>query len=121
MKCCKFMKPDKPTSKERVEHVLKAIDLIQTYSKGHTIESFVEDNKSIDACLYQYTIIAEATSNIEYKILEKYDYPWFKVKSFRNLILHEYQAVDMRVIWDTTTEILPDLKELMLKILATEF
>jgi uncharacterized protein with HEPN domain len=115
------MKSDKPTSKERVEHVLKAIHLIQSYSRDHTLESFLDDDKTIDACLYQYTIIGEATANIDYKILKKYDYPWFKVKSFRNLILHEYHAVELRVIWDTTTEILPGLKELMLKILDNEF
>jgi len=69
------MKPDKTTNKERIEHVLKAIHLIQTYSQNHTQKSFLQDNKSVDACLYQYTIIGEATANIDYNILEKYKYP----------------------------------------------
>ena len=115
------MKRDKPTSKERVEHVLKAIDFIQSFVKSHTLRSFLEDNRTISACLYQYTIIGEATFQIEYGILEKYEYPWHKVKSFRNMILHEYHGIEMRVVWDTTTEILPGLKELMQKILEIEF
>ncbi|WP_350149721.1 HepT-like ribonuclease domain-containing protein [Imperialibacter sp.] len=69
----------------------------------------------------QYTIIGEATASIDSSVLEKYDYPWYKVKSFRNFILHEYHAVEMRVIWDTTTEILPGLKEMMEEILTKEF
>jgi uncharacterized protein with HEPN domain len=115
------MKPGKPTSKERVEHVLKAIQLIQSFSKKQTLQSFLKDEKTIYACLYQYSIIGEAIANMDYSILEKYDYPWHKVKSFRNFILHEYHAIEMRVIWDTTTEILPGLKELMQKILTDEF
>ena len=52
---------------------------------------------------------------------KKYDYPWYKVKSLRNFILHEYHAIEMRIIWNTTTEILPELEQMMLKILETEF
>ena len=115
------MKPGKPTSKERLEHVIQAIDSIQLYCQKHSVDSFLADAKTIDACLYQYTIIGEATASIDSSVLEKYDYPWYKVKSFRNFILHEYHAVDMRVIWDTTTEILPGLKEMMEEILTKEF
>ncbi len=115
------MKPVKPTSKERVEHVLNAIQLIESFSQNYTLQSFLEDKKTLYACLYQYTIIGEATANIGNTILKKYDYPWSKVKSFRNFILHEYHAIEMRVIWHTTWETLPGLKEMMQKILANEF
>lgn len=115
------MKPDKPTSKERIEHVLEAIELIQSFSQNHNLQTFLQDEKTIYACLYQYTIIGEAVGNIDSSILEKYNYPWYKVKSFRNFILHEYHVIEIRVIWDTTTEILPRLKELMNNILTNEF
>ena len=115
------MKPDKPTSRERVEHVIGAITRIQRYCEKHSLESFLADQMTIDACLYQYTIIGEATAAVDSAMLEKYDYPWYKVKSFRNFVLHEYHAVEMRVIWDTTTEILPELKKTMEEILVNEF
>lgn len=115
------MKHDKPSDKERVEHVLKAVHLIEYYSNGHRLISFLADQKTIDACLYQYTVIGEATACIDPLILKKYDYPWHKVKSFRNFILHDYHAIEMKVIWDTTREILPGLKDVMLKILSDEF
>lgn len=92
------MKPDKPTSKERIEHILKAINLILEFTENQTLDSFSKDNKAYFACLYQYTIIGEAIVNIDFEILEKYNYPWYKVKSFRNFILHEYHAIDERVI-----------------------
>jgi hypothetical protein len=33
------MKPNKPTSQERVEHVIESIEAIQSFIKDHTEES----------------------------------------------------------------------------------
>lgn len=115
------MKFDKPSGKERVEHIVDAIKLIQEYTKNHSLESFNQDEKSYFACLYQFTIIGEAVANSDSEILSKYNYPWYKVKSFRNFILHEYHAIDKRVIWDTTRKVLPELLDLMKTILQNEF
>ena len=59
--------------------------------------------------------------NIDDEILKKYDYPWYKVKSFRNFIMHEYHAVDARVVWDTIILILPGFTDIVEQILEREF
>ena len=115
------MKPDKPTSRERVEHVIEAIETIQSFIGGHTEESLLKDIKTLSACLYQYTIIGEATGHIEASVLKKYSYPWHLVKAFRNNILHEYFGIERKLIWGTSKKILPELKSLMLEILKNEY
>ena len=115
------MKPDTPTTKDRVHHVLRAIDLIQIFTSGHSQESFSSDEKTFSASLYQFAIIAEASSHIESSILEKYSYPWYKVKSFRNFILHQYHGIERRVIWNTIPDVLPGLKAIFEEILEKEF
>jgi uncharacterized protein with HEPN domain len=45
---------------------------------------------------------------------ERIEHPWYKVKSFRNFILHEYHAIKMDVIWDTTIVVIPELKLVIL-------
>jgi len=47
---------------------------------------------------------------------ERLEYPWHKVKSFRNFILHEYHAIKMDVIWDTTVMVIPELKQVILSL-----
>ncbi len=69
------MKKDKPTSQERVEHILQAIELINNFTQPHSLETFLLDEKTISASLYQFAIIGEATRHIDYDILEKYTYP----------------------------------------------
>jgi len=115
------MKPDKPTSRERVEHVIEAIETIQSFIKDHTEESLLKDLKTLSACLYHYTIIGEATAHIEASVLKKYSYPWQRVKAFRNHILHEYFGIERDVIWYTSKNILPQLKKLMEEILVNEY
>ena len=115
------MKADKPGSKDRVSHVLESITAIETFIQGHTKESFYMDQKTLSACLYQFTSIGEATHHIEKPVLKKYAYQWQKIKAFRNYILHEYFGIEMRLIWDTCIFILPELKKLMQQILDENY
>ena len=115
------MKNNKLFDKERLEHVLHAIRLIESFTINITLENFTDDEKTTSACLFQYAVIAEAINRLDPATLEKYNYPWHKVRSFRNFILHEYHAIEMRVIWDTTKEILPELKKHILEIINNEF
>ena len=111
------MKRSRLSSLNRLRHALEAIQSIEQFIHNYTLEKFLNDEKTISACLYQYSIIGEAIAGIEAEILEKHNYPWYKVKSFRNFILHEYHAIEMKVIWDTTNEELPGLKEVLEKVL----
>jgi len=87
----------------------------------HSLILVLPDEKTISACLYQFAIIGEATRHIDYEILEKHTYPWYKIKAFRNFILHEYHGIEMKVVWDAAINFLPDLKEVMERILREEF
>lgn len=114
------MKRNRISSFNRIRHALEAIQSIEQFTHNYTLEKFLDDEKTISACLYQYSVIGEAVAGIEAVILENHDYPWYIVKSFRNFILHEYHAIEMKVIWDTTIEELPGLKEMLIKILSHE-
>lgn len=115
------MRREYPGSKERVRHVIEAIENIQEFSRMHTYESFKSDGKTSSACLFQFSIIGEATRHIDGDILAKYQYPWHHVKSFRNFDMHEYFGIDLKVVWDTITDVLPELSELMNRILKEEY
>ena len=109
------------TSKDRLHHALEAIGHIQRMTEGIELKRFTEDIVIHSACFYQFAVVAEALSNVDHDILDRYDYPWFKVKSFRNFILHEYHAIELELTFDTTKKILPGLKILLEEILEKEF
>jgi uncharacterized protein with HEPN domain len=35
--------------------------------------------------------------------------PWYAIKGMRNLHAHDYEKVDLNIVWNTLTEDIPDL------------
>lgn len=102
-------------------HILDAIATIESFSKGMDRETFLNDERTISAVLYQFVIIGEAVAAIDYELLDKYDYPWHKPRSFRNYIAHEYFGIELWVTWETVHAHLPELKALIQRMLREEF
>ena len=74
-----------------------------------------------NAVLFQFTVIGEAIIHVENKKPDKYDYAWFKVRAFRNMIAHEYFNVKMIAVWKIIKQDMPQLKVVVEQILQNEF
>lgn len=111
---------DKPLPKERIEHILNAIRLIQQFVDGENESSFLKDVKIQSAVQYQFLIIGEAIKHIDQEILAKYNYPWHIPRSFRNFIIHVYHGIRMERIFYATQD-LEKLEEQLTKLLENEF
>lgn len=115
------MRDNKITGKERLVHIKQAIDDIENYTRDVVKESFLANRILIDATLFQFAIIGEAIIHVDDELLSKYDYPWYKARGFRNFILHEYHAIEFRIVWEAIEKDLPELKRITELILANEF
>ena len=111
---------DKPTPKERAEHILEAIRLIREFVTGVNQTAFVNDKKIQSAVQYQFLIIGEAITYIDSAILDKYTYLWHIPRSFRNFIIHVYHGVKMERIYFATQD-LDELEKQINLILKNEF
>ena len=45
------------------------------------------------------------------------DIPWHAIKAMRNLHAHNYEKVDLEIVWETLTKEIPDLKVKLEKML----
>lgn len=111
---------DKPTPKERLEHILQAIQLIKGFVEGVDEASFLVDIKLQSAVQFQFLIIGEAVRYIDEDILAKYDYPWHIPRSFRNFIIHVYHGIRMERVYYATQD-LDELENQINNILNKEF
>ncbi|MBI4775519.1 MAG: DUF86 domain-containing protein [Deltaproteobacteria bacterium] len=90
--------------------MLEAARKIDRYIKGLAFEDFVEDEKAFDAVIRQLTIMGEASSHIPEEITAlSPEIPWSSIRGMRNVIVHDYLSVNMRIVWKTVTKDLPDL------------
>ncbi len=115
------MKNKKISNRDRLSHILDSIITVENFIEDYSKTSFLNDRKTIDATLFQFAVIGEAIIHVDEEILDKYEFPWYKVRAFRNFILHEYHAIEDKVIWDTAKKDLPLLKKVIEVILRSEF
>lgn len=111
---------DKPTPKERIEHILDAIRLIKDFVDQKNEAAFLSDTKLQSAVEFQFLIIGEAIKYIDDDLLEKYDYPWHIPRSFRNFIIHVYHGIKLERIYYATQD-LDELEKQINNILKNEF
>jgi len=101
-----------------IEHILEAIQTIETYKKGLDFEAFLKNKMASDAIIRQLEIIGEAANNISEEFQKEYaDIPWRKIIGIRNTLIHEYFGINKKVVWDTCENDLPELKKFMEKII----
>ena len=115
------MRDSSLTSKERLLHIEQAISDILKFTKDETKDSFLAQPVLINATLFQFAVIGEAIKRIDNAILDRYDYPWYRVRGFRNFILHEYHSIEYSVIWEAIVNDLPELERVIKQILKEEF
>jgi uncharacterized protein with HEPN domain len=115
------MKKDKYTENiSKLEHINQAIESIEYYVSNQTESSFCSNNLVHDAVLFQFTVIGEAINHVDKAILDKYNYSWFKVRAFRNLIAHEYFNIKLEAVWYIIEKDLPELKMIINKMIKNE-
>ena len=44
-------------------------------------------------------------------IVSHNEIPWYAIKAMRNLHAHDYERVDLEIVWNTLITDIPDLKE----------
>ncbi len=99
----------------------EAILKIESFTYDVTIDGFVNNPLLVSAVLFQFSIIGEAVVHVEPALLVKYDYRWYQVRAFRNLISHEYFQIKMEAVWAIIVNNLPGLKNVIGEILEKEF
>jgi len=105
----------------RLRHISDAISKIKSYTKELDRTGFYNDTRTNEAVLFQLTVIGEAVLHVDNALLEKYQYPWYKIRALRNVITHEYFGIKLDKIWNTIIHDLPELKDKIEQIINKEF
>lgn len=94
--------------------ILDAAKLAMTYVRGITKDSFLCDTQCQDSVIRRIEIIGEAARRISQKTKDAHPtIPWYEMVGMRNLMIHEYDDVDLEIVWDTVQRDLPLLVKLI--------
>ena len=100
----------KRDSRVLVFDMLEAVESILNYTTDLSFDSYLEDRKTQDAVLRNLTVLGEAAGRVdqEFQRLNP-QIEWQKIARSRNIVVHDYFAVDHEIIWKIITVYLPPL------------
>lgn len=110
-------------SKDRIliQKIINYIEDVEKYIEGLDAVEFLDDKKTITACAFTVSQIGELAKEItEDTTVNHEDIPWKSIKGMRNRIVHDYENVDLSVLWGTVKNSLPELKEKLKKIIIED-
>jgi uncharacterized protein with HEPN domain len=98
----------KRTPELLVDDILDSCYKIMEYTKDLSFESFVSDSKTVDAVIRNFEIIGEAANRLPDEYKDTYpEIDWFRIRGFRNRIIHDYFGVDYSIVWQIKEVYLP--------------
>jgi uncharacterized protein with HEPN domain len=102
----------------RVEHILEAIGKIERYTVGLTEATFAEQSMAVDAVIRNFQVIGEAVRHVPDEVQARYaEVPWSLMQGMRHILVHDYYAVKLDIVWRTIQVSLPPLLEPLRNIL----
>lgn len=105
--------------RERLLHILSAIERVNRYVKGKSFEDLQTDDMMYYAVVKNIEMMGEAANMLTAEFQESHsETPWKMVKGMRNYIVHEYFQIDSVVVWDVVTNELSTLYTQIEKYLA---
>ncbi|OIN91209.1 MAG: hypothetical protein AUJ21_07685 [Anaerolineae bacterium CG1_02_58_13] len=89
------------------------------YVGGKSREEFAKDAILQDAVVRRLEIIGEAAGRVSTATQKKYaNLPWQAMKGTRNRVIHEYDSIELDIIWDIIQLDLPLLVSELEKIVS---
>lgn len=104
--------------KGRLEHILTAIDNVDSFLEGKNLDDMQTNKMMFFAVVKNIEIIGEAANNLTKEIREKHsEVSWKDVISMRHVLVHDYYNIDAKTAWQTAKDNLPELRRQICAIL----
>ena len=101
----------------RIDALLEHIDLVISDTNGLSITEIENDNLLLRATCFSLSQIGEMMVQLEEKLISQFpELPWNRARGMRNIIIHDYRGTDIKMVYSTIHNDLPNLKQSFLEI-----
>lgn len=97
-----------------LQEILDSISKIESYIAKieNNKEAFEQSVEKQDAVIRRIEVIGEATKRLEAGFKDNFpEIPWRKMTGMRDVLIHDYDEIDIDLIWRVIQDDLPTLKK----------
>ncbi len=98
-------------------HILECIQKIERFT-AEGKSRFLQDDMVQDAVIRNFEIIGEAAKRLDEDYRSAHpDVPWSALAGLRDVLIHQYEGVDLERVWAIVENDLPSLKRAITELL----
>ena len=88
------------------------------YCKSYTYDTFIADMKTVEACVFNLSQLGELCRSVDVSFSPAHpEIPWREMYGLRNRIVHDYEGVNLRLVWEIISEDIPELRDALGKMI----
>ena len=96
---------------QNLEKMIAVVQKILTYVGGYDYETFCDNEMLVEACDFNLAQLGELAHKMSDVFVESHaDLPWNEMYGLRNRLIHDYQGVNLRLVWEIVSDDLSVLK-----------
>ena len=104
-----------------VQKLLSYTNKLLRYCSGINYDQFTADSVLIEACVFNLSQMGELCNRIDPEYAAAHsDIPWSEMYGLRNRIVHDYEGVNLFLVWQIISEDLPELRENLRRIIYAD-
>ena len=102
-----------------LKHAEEAARKILTFAP-ESLAALHADEKTQFAIVRLYTVLGEAIKKLSPSLREQYPaIPWKGFTGFRDVLIHQYFNIDLKILWDVTSQQLPTFHTELEKLITS--
>lgn len=103
-----------------LDHIMDAVNQITRYTTGLAQEEFLENRLVQDAVVRQFTILGEAAKKVSPEYKQRFPgIEWKSLAGFRDVLVHDYDGIDLWEVWRIVRHDLPTLRQKIEKAIGS--
>lgn len=105
-------------NKKIISKMITYIDKIASYCEGKQYSDFEENTLLVEACVFNLSQLGELVNKLDANFISNNkSVPWNQMRGLRNKIVHDYEGVNLVLVWEIISADLSELKAQLNKLL----
>lgn len=100
-----------------IQKLLAYSNKLVRYCDGLDYDAFSSDSKLVEACVFNLSQMGELCRMADAAFAEAHpEIPWKEMYGLRNRIVHDYEGVNLLLVWQILSEDIPILRDTLISL-----